>query len=140
MLRTSFLHIPGVGVRTEQRLWSAGCLDWASCRENPELIRPGIRRTIMPWLDNSARALERQDACFFAELLPANQLWRMYPEFRHKCLFFDIETTGLGSPDDYVTTIATFDGRRVRTFVHGKNLDEFPDYLATFPLIVTYSN
>ena len=139
MLRKSFLHIPGVGSRTEQMLWGKGLHDWDRCLANPQELSPKKRRKIINWLEKSQRALDAQDGAFFAELLPANQLWRVYPQFRDSCLFFDIETTGLGSGHDYVTTIATFDGREVRTFVHGQNLEDFPDYINSFTLVVSYN-
>ena len=139
MLRKSFLHIPGVGPRTEQSLWQAGMSDWDTCRQKRAEIHPRTRKKVFHWLEKSQCALDRQDAWFFSELLPANQLWRIYPEFKHRCLFLDIETTGLGSPDDHVTTIATFDGRALRTFVHGQNLQDFPDHINSFDLIVSYN-
>ncbi len=139
MLRKSFLHIPGVGSATEQKLWQKGLGDWKSCLENPQELGSKSREKILRWIERSQRALDSQDPGFFAELLPANQLWRVYPEFKHSCLFFDIETTGLGSGGDYVTTIATFDGHEVRTFVHDQNLEDFPDYIGSFALIVSYN-
>ncbi len=139
MLRKSFLHIPGVGSATEQKLWHSGLGDWTSCLENPQELGPKTREKIFCWIERSQRALDAQDVGFLAELLPANQLWRVYPEFKDSCLFFDIETTGLGSGGDYVTTIATFDGHEVRTFVHDQNLEDFPDYIGSFALIVSYN-
>jgi uncharacterized protein YprB with RNaseH-like and TPR domain len=133
------LHIPGVGPSTEQRLWQAGVLDWDIGREGSGQTKPKINRKILDWLDKSQRAVQNRDSGFFAELFPSNQLWRIYPDFKDSCLFFDIETTGLGSPDDYVTTVATFDGTEVRTFVYGQNLDDFPDYIYSFDLIVSYN-
>ena len=139
MLRQSFLHIPGVGPATERRLWQAGLVDWDTCLANSAGTKARINRKILDWLDKSQRAVDSRNSRFFAELLPSNQLWRIYPDFKDSCLFFDIETTGLGSPDDYVTTIATFDGQEVRTFVHGQNLDDFPDYIYSFDVIVSYN-
>ena len=139
MLRQSFLHIPGVGPATEQRLWQAGVLDWNTCLASSAQTKPKISKKILDWLDKSQRAVEGRDSPFFADLFPSNQLWRIYPDFKDSCLFFDIETTGLGSPEDHVTTIATFDGHEVRTFVYGENLDDFPDYIYSFDLIVSYN-
>ena len=139
MLRNSFLHIPGVGTGTEQKLWHSGLGDWTSCLENPQELGPRTREKIFCWIEKSQRALDAGDAGFFAELLPSNQLWRIYPQFKDSCLFFDIETTGLGAENDYVTTIASFDGREVRTFVHDQNLEDFPDYISSFDLIVSYN-
>src|SRR5262249_51543513 len=68
-----------------------------------------------------------------------NQRWRLFPDFRDRCAFLDIETTGLGGPGDYVTAVALYDGATVRHFVHGDNLADFPDALAPYGLLVTYN-
>jgi hypothetical protein len=38
----------------------------------------------------------------------------------------DIETTGLSVPPSEITTIALYDGKSVRHYVNGYNLDDFP--------------
>ena len=139
MLKKSFLHIPGIGSGTEQKLWAKGLHDWKSCLENPQELGSKNRDKVFRWIEESQRALDCRDPGFFADRLPAHQLWRIYPEFRHSCLFFDIETNGRSSDINHVTTIATFDGQEVRTFVYDQNLNEFPDYLNSFDLIVSYS-
>lgn len=51
---------------------------------------------------------------------------------------FDTEFTGLGWPNDHITTIAVYDGQRVRHYVHGRNLDEFAADIGEYDLLVTY--
>jgi uncharacterized protein len=53
--------------------------------------------------------------------------------------YLDIETTGLGGPGDYITTIALYDGRAIKYYVHGDNLDEFARDIAHYRLLVTYN-
>jgi uncharacterized protein len=53
--------------------------------------------------------------------------------------FLDIETTGLSSTGDHITTIAVYDGREIHTFVHGRNLAEFPRLIRDYRLLVTYN-
>ena len=50
----------------------------------------------------------------------------------------DIETTGLYWSDK-ITTAVLYDGRAVRYYINGKNLDEFPRDLKDYPLLVTYN-
>jgi uncharacterized protein len=72
---------------------------------------------------------------FFAEKLPTNQHWRLYREFQDSCAFVDIETTGLYSPE--ITTIVLYDGRTIRSYVNGVNLNDFPADVTDYHLLVT---
>jgi uncharacterized protein YprB with RNaseH-like and TPR domain len=74
---------------------------------------------------------------YFADRLPSRELWRLFPDFRHQAAFLDIETTGLAAPE--ITTIALYDGRRIRYYIHGHNLDRFPDDIRGYSLIITYN-
>lgn len=40
---------------------------------------------------------------------------------------------------DHVTTVALYDGRTVRTYVHGRNLDDFLRDAAAYRLLVTFN-
>jgi uncharacterized protein YprB with RNaseH-like and TPR domain len=51
------------------------------------------------------------------EHLPSREHWRLFGAFRNSTAFFDIETTGLQTDWDTITTIALYDGRSIRTFV-----------------------
>jgi uncharacterized protein len=53
--------------------------------------------------------------------------------------YLDIETTGLGGPGDHITTIALYDGRAIRHYVHGRNLPEFARDIPSYKLLVTYN-
>ena len=75
---------------------------------------------------------------YFIEKLPANQHWRLYRDFHDSCAFVDIETTGLSGWDE-ITTVVLYDGRSVRYYVNGDNLDEFPRDLEAYTLLVTYN-
>jgi uncharacterized protein YprB with RNaseH-like and TPR domain len=94
---------------------------------------------VRPHLEESARRLAAGDGAYFAQALPAGQAWRLYPEFCGSMACLDIETTGLGPFEDEITTIALWDGERVRTFVNGRNLDEFPEAMAGYGLIVSFN-
>jgi uncharacterized protein YprB with RNaseH-like and TPR domain len=54
-------------------------------------------------------------------------------------LFLDIETTGLSAPYDEVTLIGALGNGKLALFVKGINLDQFPAYVARFPLLVTFN-
>ncbi len=140
MLKHTFLHIPGVGPKTELRLWQRGIISWEKFLTNSALSGLGRRsRTDLDsYIERSIEALAHGDALFFEDLLPGRETWRIYAEFRGGSVFLDIETTGLGDGDDYITVIGLFDGREMKTFIEGQNLQDFPGELKKYSIIVTY--
>jgi uncharacterized protein YprB with RNaseH-like and TPR domain len=141
MLIHTFCHIPRVGTRAEHRLWNAGIHTWDDLSSaGPEALA-GTRAAdaeIDRFLDQSRIALATEDPAFFAHLLPGHLHWRLYPDFQDSVAYLDIETTGTNH-NDHVTTIALYDGRTIRFYVHGYNMHEFPDDLARYKVLVTYN-
>ena len=137
MLTRTFCHIDGVGATSEQRLWDAGVRSWsdAAATDLPGRRGPVIRRAVQ----QSQLRYERRDTRYFAGRLPTHQQWRLFADFRDNAAYLDIETTGLGRPDDCVTTIALYDGRDVRHYVQGRNLEQFELDAAGYDLLVTYN-
>ena len=139
MLKKTFIHLQGVGAKTEQGFWAAGVKDWASfCDEMPPKLPPAKRKRIAAELIESKRQLDDGNATFFADRLPAGEQWRLFSEFRHQTAYLDIETTGLEA-DCTISTIAMYDGSRTFTYVNGKNLDDFADDIRDYKLLVTYN-
>ena len=140
MLRNTFCHIPGIGPKTERRLWEAGIVDWPTALAHPAVPLAASRRPhFHRALRESAVRLEARDAGFFHARLSARDHWRTYPAFRDAIAYVDIETTGLGGPSDYITTIALYDGHDVHTYVRGRNLGDFARDVARYDLLVTYN-
>ena len=71
--------------------------------------------------------------------MKSDQHWRLSPHFRNSAAYIDIETTGLSRDFDEITTIALFDGDRVRTYVNGRNLDEFKQDIKDYNLLVIFN-
>jgi uncharacterized protein len=136
MLRHTFCHLPGVAARTEQRLWSAGVAAWEDALAD-SVPRPA-RRLSAEELRESVRRHAAADAGWFDDRLPASQAWRLFHDFRTRCAYLDIETTGMGPTAD-VTTVALYDGSSVRTYVRGLNLHAFARDVAAYRLLVTYN-
>jgi len=84
-------------------------------------------------------AVKRNEIDYFAESLPRREWWRLYSAFRSSTVFLDIETTGLSRYYDEVTMIGLFDGERVKIFVKGQNLDDFPNEIRKYSMIVTFN-
>lgn len=127
MLRSSFIHVPGIGLHRERRLWEAGYADWdAFLASHP---RTAWRDLIEPLLEPGTAA----------RAMPRRERWRLAPEFPGRTAFLDIETEGLDPVRDAITCIGVSDGASVEAFVNGENLDEFPEALSRYELIVTYN-
>ncbi len=138
MLEHTFCHIQGVGPKTEQLLWQAGIEVWDDWRQpSPVPLRSTCPVEIPALLEASRQALA-DDPAFFANRLAAAELWRLFPHFREKTAYIDIETTGLAIESE-ITTIAVYDGRDVQVFVNGGNLADFPDYIEQFKVLISYN-
>ena len=144
MLERTFIHIPGIGPKTERRLWERGARTWddfiADARRGCSALpmSPARAAQAARQLEESQRCLRSGDHAHFAAALPAAEHWRAYRAFKGKTAYLDIETTGLGGPA-YVTVIGLYDGLRTRTYVAGDNLGEFPDDIAQYSLLVTFN-
>lgn len=140
MLEATFLHAQGVGRTTEQRLWSAGARDWASYLAPPDSVWPLTRpqrALLTPTVQESCRRLESEDYAWFAKLLPASEHWRAVPAFGHRLAFLDIETDG-GMEPESLTVVGIYDGRNLRQYVRGRNLERFPEALEETAMLVTF--
>ena len=141
MLRSTFLHLPGVGSAIEAQLWRAGVRDWVDLRQLADL--PGVpsdrRVAIDRMLDESEEALRQRNAEWFARRLPIAERWRMFPEFRDQTAYLDIETTALTPQEGIVTVVGVHGGGATRAFIAFDDLEELPAYLQKFRLLVTFN-
>ena len=138
MLQNTFRHIAKIGSVTEQRLWEAGALSWEEALELPFELLP-IRRPIDEHLHASIEKLAERDAAWFSSQLPNSESWRLFPEFREGAAYIDIETDGGSAGAGTITTIALWDGKELRHYVHGENLRDFQDDILDYPLLVTWN-
>ncbi len=123
MLESTFIHVPGVGPKTERSLWEQGIVDWECFVRD---YRGSRREGILPFLNHGD----------VIRLLPGRDKWRLCPTFRDSTAYVDIETTGLTGS---VTCIGLYDGQAARTFVRGRDLEEFPAAIQRYELIVTFN-
>jgi uncharacterized protein YprB with RNaseH-like and TPR domain len=138
MLQHTFCHIPGIGTKTEKKLWEVGITTWEKWQNSNSVRFPASTKADAgKTLQLSYEALVNEPK-FFTDRLASTEPWRIFPHYRHRTAYLDIETTGL---DDYaeVTTIALYDGREVFTYVNGKNLEEFVDDILKYQVIVSYN-
>jgi len=145
MLERTFIHIPGIGPKTERRLWDCGIHKWADFiaaaqrpRESGLRMSPARAELAARHLHECRGSLRSGDHAYLARALPPSEHWRAYQAFKTKTAYVDIETTGLGG-SAYITVIGLYDGLRTRTYIAGDNLDEFPQDIAHYSLLVTYN-
>jgi uncharacterized protein YprB with RNaseH-like and TPR domain len=141
LLRETFVHIPGVGHRTEERLWRSGIRTWDdfSADRRPARVGWPLARRIEEELGRSADALRRGRHRYFASRLPPRDRWRAWKDFRRDAVYLDIETTGLSIGRSALTVVGLYDGRRARSFVQGDNLEDLPTALPRAKLLVTFN-
>lgn len=139
MLDTCFTHLPGVGPAFVAKLRDADIVTWddALCKALP----CGTKKAagFLAGVAASKEKLEAGDFRWFGNALPPAELWRLYPYCRKKAAYVDIETTGLSWSENCITTIALYDGNRVRTYVQGRNLEDFADDILEYELLVTWN-
>lgn len=139
MLINTFIHIPGIGPATEKKIWQSNILSW---KDDNNFSSSGLSASkienIKIFTEQSNKHLENNNPNFFEALLPSNQHFRLFPEFRHSCAYLDIETTGLDASCQ-ITTIALYNGRDIKYFIQGKNLDAFLDEIQKYSVLITYN-
>ncbi|MBN1104031.1 MAG: ribonuclease H-like domain-containing protein [Deltaproteobacteria bacterium] len=138
MLEHTFIHIQGIGEKTERRLWRRGIRTWQDLLNSDFRAFPrGREHFIREALVDSFR--HRHDIRYFRERLPVGELWRLYDSFREKAVYLDIETSGGHQGTDEITVIGIYDGRTIRSFVSGMNLSDFEVAIADYDLIITFN-
>lgn len=138
MLQHTFCHIQGIGRKIETKLWEAGITTWDKWRCPPPIrLSPIIRADARETLKSSVAALPT-DPNFFTKRLDSSEVWRIFPHYRARTAYLDIETTGLEDFSE-VTTIALYDGKQVFTYVNGGNLHAFVDDIDKYQVLVSYN-
>ncbi|HXG24758.1 MAG TPA: ribonuclease H-like domain-containing protein [Chthonomonadales bacterium] len=139
VLESTYIHCPGVGEKTERRIWEAGARTWSDFVAMGARMRiSGLQRAVLePLICESIERLAGQDYRWFSRVLPQREHWRAFPAFRHRIAYLDIETTGGYGPHD-LTVVGLYDGYRMRHFVRGDNLAEFPEAIKRAAIIVTF--
>lgn len=138
MIENSFIHIQGIGPKTERAIWQKGVIDWRGFLSyRGTIISPGKDTLIRAQLEDSVSHYD--DIKYFADRLPASDRWRMFGDFKKKSVYLDIETSGDYSGLDTITVIGLYDGTDVYTFVNGRNLQEFEITFSTYDLVVTFN-
>ncbi len=140
MLKHTFIHIPEVGTYTERALWRNGITSMEKFLDSPpEYFSPARVSYMVRHIQVALKKIVTRDAQYFYNALPTWEHWRIFKEFKNSTAYIDIETTGLDSPGNIITTIALYDGKQIRYYVQGENLDDFVEDIMQYEVIVTYN-
>ncbi|MCF2141118.1 MAG: ribonuclease H-like domain-containing protein [Candidatus Lokiarchaeota archaeon] len=141
MIDCTFAHLPGIRRKGEIRLWQTHIKNWkemiAHSHTHPHFTKKTwstSRKEIIKY----QTALEQHDFLFLANHIPEELQWRMIPDLWGDILFLDVEMSGLNLDEDYITTIATFNGKTPKYFVKDQNLSDFPKYFQQFSAFCTF--
>jgi uncharacterized protein YprB with RNaseH-like and TPR domain len=140
VLKKSFLHIPGIGIKSEQQLWNSGVVNWEDiATKNPYKLSPKKINTLNNYTKESIKQLQKNNPIYFTDLLPSNGHWRLFSVFRNSTAYIDIETTGIEMWSFEITTIALYDGKSIKYYINGYNLDDFINDIVKYNVIITYN-
>lgn len=143
MLTSTFRHFKGIGAKTERNLWRSGVLSWQELESRHAVqlsmfeIATEDPEVLQVW--NSQKALDKEDADYFALGLPKQEHYRIALSFPSKTLFLDIETTGLSRYYDTITLVGWSTGREYNVYIKGDDPEPLRKALAEAKAIVTFN-
>lgn len=138
MLEKTFIHIQGIGPKTEQAIWRKGIHTWRDFLSSKEIVISPRRDPLVRFqLEESIK--NRSNISFFADRLSTSNQWRIFNGFKDRAVYLDIETSGMYPGADEITIIGLYDGYEVRTFVNGRNMSEFERVIASYDLVITFN-
>lgn len=133
---TSTFRCPGVGPSRERELWEKGIHTWDQLPENGVILSPRLDGRLREAVAHRRRLLSEGRIEEIAREMGAGEHWRLWPHLRDGACFLDIETDGFS---DVVTSIAILGAEGPRAFVRGFDLDEFPQAMSRFSMVVTFN-
>lgn len=142
MLTSTFIHLPGIGLKKERALWEAGILTWDDFERSQVSQHSfdfGLDGSAAPVLDESRKALASGDLDYFASRLPKAEHYRVALACPALTAFIDIETTGLSHYYDEITVVGVGTTDDYRFLVKGQQDRQFLEYLRQFKCIVTFN-
>lgn len=141
MIRNSFLFLPKIKFKKEQKIWNQGIKDWEDfLANNVRGISARAKHYYNRQILLAKRALYNGDSNYFIDKLPATQTWRLYDFFRDEAVFLDIEASGSRN-NSFLTVIGLFDGYDTKIMVNSYNLNiaALKQEFKKFKLLITYN-
>ncbi|GGJ13831.1 exonuclease [Halobellus salinus] len=140
-IENSFVPAEGVGERRERSVWESGILTWEEFDPERSPLGPKTGDRVESFVAEALERLDDGDARYFRDRFPASETWRFYENFRGDAAFFDIETTGLESAYNSVTTVSVTRNGETTTLVRGQDLTApaLRELFAGTPLVVSFN-
>lgn len=140
MLQNTFIHIPGIGIKSEQALWEERIHSWndllvAETNQFSKKKMDQIRKAI----EESQEHLQNRNVAHFAGHLTQTEYWRFFSEFRESTAYLNVETTSLDPWCQAINVMTLYDGKEIFSYVFGKNLRDFIEDAKKYSVIVTYN-
>jgi uncharacterized protein len=133
VLTASFRHIRGIGGMRERQLWLRGISSWEALPAAVGILAPRLDELLRAGVAESRTRLAARDLDFFARALPETEHWRLLPHVIDDAGFVDVETA------EDVTVVGILDRDGPRSFVRGRDLEQFPVRAASWRAIVTFN-
>lgn len=118
-LENSFILFPGIGQKTEKKLWKDGIRHWDNLEDSTK-----YSDKIDKHREKAKKNLQVRNETFFKDKLPNKSLWRSYRNFKENVCFFDIETTGLKPERNKTTTVSFYRNGESKTLIRGQDLKQ----------------
>jgi uncharacterized protein len=138
VIKNTFIHIQGIGPKTERYLWKKGIDDWESFLSHEGIILSSRKDPIVR-MQLEESIINCDNIEYFARRLSLSDAWRMFDKFKEKAAYLDIETSGDYSGGELITMIGLYDGDTVQSFINGRNLQDFEIAVASFELLITFN-
>ena len=142
LLRRSFQHLPGISAAKESKLRSEGLRDWNDLFlfGQGQLDLFGKRGSALGIaVEASEEALANRDVEFFKTRLPKREFYRIAATFPERCIFLDIESTGLSRHYDQVTLLGWSVGNRYEALVDPDDTSQLERDLLAQPVVITFN-
>jgi len=116
-LENSFILFPGIGEKTEKKLWKDNITHWDHLEDSSK-----YSDKLHTHREKARKNLDVGNELYFKENLPNKSLWRAYKNFQENVCFFDIETTGLKPERNKTTTVSFYRNGESKTLIRGQDL------------------
>ncbi|PHJ61573.1 hypothetical protein VF14_09160 [Nostoc linckia z18] len=143
MLLSTFQHLKGIGSKTENELWRSGIVSWDDweLKQATQLSIFDINtdNSRKSFIQASRKAIEDENADFFADKLPSSEYYRIALTFPQKTMFLDIETTGLSRHYNNITLVGWSMDSKYKVYIQGEDDYSFRQALTQAKVLVTFN-
>ena len=131
MLNNSFLTVKGISEQQEKNFWGERIADLEAWRNHKK------GAPYKAQIEQVQHELAAGNAHYFYNNLPRHLHWRLFGDFADQVCYIDIEATGLYKHDT-ITTIALYDGRQIKSYIAGQNLEDIKRDIKKYKAVVTF--